>query len=189
LGIVDRLLYVEPATKKHCTGPNDIPFYQRQSRTVLKACGFLDPESIDEYMSHGGYEQAKRAFTKLSAKDICDEISFSGLRGRGGGGFPTGKKWELTRVQPGPKKYVICNGDEGDPGHYGLKRYEGNPHSVIEGIISRARQSVQTMLMFMFVLNIRLRLSVLRKAVQDAYERGILGGAAFSALQTELIAN
>jgi NADH-quinone oxidoreductase subunit F len=179
-GIVDRLLYVEPATKKHCTGPNDIPFYQRQSRTVLKACGFLDPESIDEYMSHGGYEQAKRAFTKLSAKDICDEISFSGLRGRGGGGFPTGKKWELTRVQPGPKKYVICNGDEGDPGAFMDRSVmEGNPHSVIEGIII-ACKAIGADHAYVYVrAEYPLAVQRMRKAVQDAYERGILGGSVF----------
>jgi NADH-quinone oxidoreductase subunit F len=179
-GIVDRLLYVEPATKKHCTGPNDIPFYQRQSRTVLKECGFIDPESIDEYMSHGGYEQAKRAFTKLAAKDICDEISFSGLRGRGGGGFPTGKKWELTRVQPGPKKYVICNGDEGDPGAFMDRSVmEGNPHSVIEGIII-ACKAIGADQAYVYVrAEYPLAVQRMRKAVQDAYERGILGNGVF----------
>jgi NADH-quinone oxidoreductase subunit F len=178
--IVQRLLYIDPATKKSCNGPLDIPFYQRQSRTVLKECGFLDPESIDEYISHGGYEQAKRAFTKLSQKDICDEITFSGLRGRGGGGFPTGKKWELTRVQPGPKKYVICNGDEGDPGAFMDRSVmEGNPHSVIEGIII-ACKAIGADQAYVYVrAEYPLAVKRMRRAVQDAYSIGILGNNVF----------
>jgi NADH-quinone oxidoreductase subunit F len=182
-GIVERLLYVEPVSKKSCAGPLEIPFYQRQSRTILKECGFLDPESIEEYMSHGGYEQAKRAFKELSQKDICDEISFSGLRGRGGGGFPTGKKWELTRVQPGPKKYVICNGDEGDPGAFMDRSVmEGNPHSVIEGIII-ACKAIGADQAYVYVrAEYPLAVHRMRKAVQDAYSHGILGNNVFGTI-------
>ena len=132
--VVDRLLYVDPATKKHCQGINDIPFYQRQQRFVLKECGTIDPESIHEYLHHGGYAAAKKAFLKMSQEQIVQEITKSGLRGRGGGGFPTGRKWEAARAQKSAKKYVICNADEGDPGAFMNRSVmEGNPHSVSKG--------------------------------------------------------
>ena len=138
--MVERLLYVEPTTGQSCHGTDDIPFYARQQRTVLKSCGVIDPEDIREYIAHGGYGAALRSYTQMTDKTICEEILHSGLRGRGGGGFPTGRKWDLTRVQPGPKKYVICNGDEGDPGAFMDRSVmEGNPHSVIEGMMIAAR--------------------------------------------------
>ena len=115
---VERLLYVEPRTREKCLGPAQIPFYQRQSRKVLKECGFLDPDDIREYESHGGYAGARKAYAAMDAEAVCRAISDSGLRGRGGGGFPTGRKWEAARLQDSPKKYVICNGDEGDPGAF-----------------------------------------------------------------------
>jgi len=130
--VVDRLLYVDPASKKHCKGINDIPFYQRQQRFVLKECGTIDPECIQEYLHHGGYAAVKKAFLKMSQEQIVQEITKSGLRGRGGGGFPTGRKWEAARVQKSAKKYVICNADEGDPGAFMNRSVmEGNPHSVL----------------------------------------------------------
>ena len=107
---------------------------------MLKLCGRIDPEDIREYIHNGGYAAAKRAFRDLTPESICEDMIRSGLRGRGGGGFPTGKKWELTRRQPGEKKYVICNGDEGDPGAFMDRSVmEGNPHSVIEGMMIAAR--------------------------------------------------
>ena len=132
--VVSRLLYKDPATRKACRGLEDNPFYARQDRRVLRDCGFLDPEDIHEFILHGGYSAAKRAFLEMSPEQICKQISESGLRGRGGGGFPTGRKWEAARVQKATKKYVICNGDEGDPGAFMNRSVmEGNPHSVIEG--------------------------------------------------------
>ncbi|HQB83562.1 MAG TPA: NAD(P)H-dependent oxidoreductase subunit E, partial [Candidatus Rifleibacterium sp.] len=131
--LVDRLLFVEPATGKHSKGSDDITFYKRQKRTVLKECGHICPEDINEYISHGGYEGAKNAITNMKPETVCEEILHSGLRGRGGGGFPTGKKWQLTLVHKSPKKYVICNADEGDPGAFMDRSVmEGNPHSIIE---------------------------------------------------------
>lgn len=112
---VDRLLYRVPGTETACRGEDDIPFYTRQKRFVLQACGEYDPEDINEYIAKGGYEAARCAYVELQPQDVCSQIIGSGLRGRGGGGFPTGKKWEITLKQPGVKKYVICNGDEGDP--------------------------------------------------------------------------
>ena len=138
--IVERLLYVDPASQKVCSGEAEIPFYAKQSRTVLAGCGHLDPEDILEYIHRGGYEAARRAFLELTPEAVCEEVLASGLRGRGGGGFPTGKKWEFTRIEPGNKKYVICNADEGDPGAFmDRSLMEGNPHAVIEGMMIAAR--------------------------------------------------
>ncbi|HEY3297361.1 MAG TPA: NAD(P)H-dependent oxidoreductase subunit E, partial [Armatimonadota bacterium] len=94
--VVERLLYAEPGNGSRCHGPDDIPFYTRQSRTVLKPCGFLDPEDVVEYIANGGYSAARKAYSEMTPKAVCEEILYSGLRGRGGGGFPTGRKWELT---------------------------------------------------------------------------------------------
>jgi NADH-quinone oxidoreductase subunit F len=138
--VVERLLYKDPATRKSCQGIEDNPFYARQSRFVLHECGFLDPEDIREFMLHGGYQAARKAFVEMAPEEICKTILDSGLRGRGGGGFPTGRKWEAARIQNSAKKYVICNGDEGDPGAFMNRSVmEGNPHSVIEGLMIAAR--------------------------------------------------
>ena len=104
--IVEELLYVDPTNGRKCKGTEEIPFYKRQNRFVLKKCGRINPEDINEYISLDGYEAARKAYMEMSAKDICDEITFAGLRGRGGGGFPTGRKWEITRVEKGGKE--IC---------------------------------------------------------------------------------
>jgi NADH-quinone oxidoreductase subunit F len=138
--VVDRLLYKDPATGEHCRGQGEIPFYKQQRRTVLKSCGRLDPEDIREYINHGGYAAARKAYREMTPQAVCEEMSLSGLRGRGGGGFPTGRKWELTRRQVADKKFVVCNGDEGDPGAFMDRSVmEGNPHSVIEGMMIAAR--------------------------------------------------
>ena len=138
--VVERLLCIDPATKEHFNGQKEIPFYTRQQRFVLKECGFIDPEDIHEYLRRGGYEAARKAWLEMTPEQICEELLASGLRGRGGGGFPTGRKWDLARKQPGDKKYVICNADEGDPGAFMNRSVmEGNPHSVVEGLMVAAR--------------------------------------------------
>ncbi len=174
--VVDRLLFVDPATKKHCRDKEHIPFYKRQQRTVLSRCGVIDPEDIREYISLGGYAMAQRAYTKMEAEEVCQEVLASGLRGRGGGGFPTGRKWDLTRIQPGPKKYVICNGDEGDPGAFMDRSVmEGNPHAVIEGMLIAGR-AVGADEGYIYVrLEYPLAVARLRKAAEDAEAMGVLG--------------
>lgn len=138
--VINELLYSDPTNGRHCLGIEEIPFYKRQSRFVLQMCGKINPEDINEYISYNGYEAARKAYLEMSDKDICDEIMFAGLRGRGGGGFPTGKKWDITRIEKGEKKFVICNGDEGDPGAFMDRSImEGNPHSVIEGMMIAAK--------------------------------------------------
>jgi NADH-quinone oxidoreductase subunit F len=182
--VVERLLYRDPASKKTCRGTNDIPFYQRQTRYVLKDCGLLDPESIQEYMAIGGYDAAKLAYTRMTAPAICAEIAKSGLRGRGGGGFPAGRKWEAARVQNSPKKYVICNGDEGDPGAFMDRSVmEGNPHSVIEGVMIAARAIGADQGYIYVRAEYPLAVKRMRKAVKDAEAAGILGNNAFGSGQ------
>ncbi len=173
---VDRLLYKDPATRKHCRGHEDNPFYARQNRRVLQECGYLDPEDIHEYILHGGYSAAKKAFLEMEPEAICKTILESGLRGRGGGGFPTGRKWEAARAQKSAKKYVICNGDEGDPGAFMNRSVmEGNLHSVIEGLIIAARAIGANETLVYVRAEYPLAVARMRRAVADAEREGILG--------------
>ncbi len=174
--ILHRLLYIEPQTRKVCTTAAEIPFYQKQHRFVLTKCGMIDPEDIEEYIARDGYLAAARACADMTAEEVCKLILDSGLRGRGGGGFPTGKKWDMARIQPGEKKYVICNGDEGDPGAFmDMGIMEGNPHSVIEGMII-ASKAIHADEGFIYVrAEYPLAVKRIRKAIADAYKMGILG--------------
>ncbi len=178
--IVERLLYVDPSSGKPCVGTGEIPFYQKQQRFVLKECGQIDPEDIAEYIFHHGYEAASKACF-MRPEDICEEIVASGLRGRGGGGFPTGKKWAITLRQKSLKKYVICNGDEGDPGAFMDRSVmEGNSHSVIEGMIIAAR-AIGADEGYVYVrAEYPLAVRRMRKAVEDARKAGILGKDIFA---------
>lgn len=179
-GVVERLLYNEPASGQVCQGTSAIPFYTRQQRFVLADCGLIDPESIDEYQRQGGYEAARKAFLAMSPEEICSEIAESGLRGRGGGGFPTGRKWEAARKQADEKKYVICNADEGDPGAFMNRSVmEGNPHSVIEGLMIAARAIGADETLVYVRAEYPLAVQRMRRAVRDATERGILGQNVF----------
>ena len=177
---VQRLLYVDPATGQPCHGTGTIPFYTRQQRFVLRDCGTIDPEDLGEYLRTGGYRAARKAVLDLTPADLCRELTTSGLRGRGGGGFPTGRKWEAARAQPGPKKYVICNADEGDPGAFMNRSVmEGNPHSVIEGLIIAAC-AIGADETYVYVRSeYPLAVRRLRKAVADATRAGLLGERLF----------
>ena len=132
---VDRLYYKDPVTGKPVTHYCDIPFYKKQIRTVLKYCGHIDPENIEEYLETGGYQGLRKALKEMSSEEIIDEVKKSGLRGLGGAGFPTFRKWETAYKAKGDSKYIICNADEGDPGAFQDRSVlEGNPHLVIEGM-------------------------------------------------------
>ena len=178
--IVQRLLYVDPVSSRSCTGHHEIPFYQRQHRFVLKLCGEIDPESLQDYRNRDGYSRAEQAWLRMTPEDVCNEIEQANLRGRGGGGFPTGKKWHLARIEASTKKYVICNGDEGDPGAFMDRSImEGNPHSVIEGIMIAAR-AIGANEAYVYVRHeYPLAVARIRKAVADAEEEGILGDGIF----------
>jgi len=133
---VERLLYEDPIAAQLVTHYSEIPFYKKQKRVLLKNCGLIDPENIDEYIAEGGYEALGKALFEMSPENVIEEIKKSGLRGRGGAGFPTGLKWEFTKNARGEKKYIICNADEGDPGAFMDRSIlEADPHSVIEGIL------------------------------------------------------
>ncbi len=134
--IIDRLLYVDPNTGKKITYQHEVPFYKRQERLVFGANGYIDPNNIDDYLALEGYAALSKALFEMSPEEVIEEVKKSGLRGRGGGGFPTGIKWESCRQAQGDTKYIICNCDEGDPGAYANRSLmEGNPHSVLEGMI------------------------------------------------------
>lgn len=178
--VIQRLLYRDPREKKICTNTQEISFYTQQQRLVLNECGVLDPEDIREYIYRGGYKAARKAYTEMSSEDIYSTIERSGLRGRGGGGFPTGRKWKTAALQNSPKKYIICNGDEGDPGAFMDRSVmEGNPHSVIEGMMIAAR-AIGADEGYVYVrAEYPLAVQRIRKAVVDAEELGILGKEVF----------
>ncbi|MFH2035521.1 MAG: NADH-quinone oxidoreductase subunit NuoF [Candidatus Zixiibacteriota bacterium] len=134
--IIERLLYKDPESKKHITNYKDIPFYSRQQRIAMRNVGQIDPDKITDYIARGGYESLAKALTKMKPAKVIDEVTISGLRGRGGAGFATGRKWSTCAKSDDMPHYVLCNGDEGDPGAF-MDRciMEGDPHSVIEGMI------------------------------------------------------
>jgi NADP-reducing hydrogenase subunit HndC len=132
---VQRLLYKDPVTHQQISDSKKMDFYKKQMRIALRNCGFIDPENIDEYISRDGYMALSKCLTELTPDETIREIKDSGLRGRGGGGFPTGLKWEITRKSEANQKYVVCNADEGDPGAFMDRSIlEGDPHSVIEAM-------------------------------------------------------
>ena len=137
--VIDRLLYVDPATEKKYVHSAEVPFYRRQRRIVFGNNGEIAPDNIEDYIALGGYSALAKVLFDRSPEQIIAEIKKSGLRGRGGGGFPAGRKWESCHNAPGEPKYVIANCDEGDPGAYANRSLlEGNPHSVLEGLIIAA---------------------------------------------------
>ncbi|MBN1104413.1 MAG: NAD(P)H-dependent oxidoreductase subunit E, partial [Deltaproteobacteria bacterium] len=137
---VKKLLYKEPASAETIPSMDDIPFYSKQMLIVLKNRGAIDPERIDEYIARDGYMGASKALLEMTPEEVVEEVKKSGLRGRGGAGFPTGMKWEFARKSPGDVKYVVCNADEGDPGAFMDRSVlEADPHAVLEGMLIAAR--------------------------------------------------
>ena len=178
---VERLLYTMPDNGKPVARMDEIPFYARQHRMLLKGCGQVDARDLDEYISNGGYFMARKALLEMGPEGICAEMLKSGLRGRGGGGFPTGRKWELTRVQENAVKYVICNGDEGDPGAF-MDRclMEGAPHSVLEGMLIAGRAVGASHGHIYVRMEYPLAVQRLKQAIKDAESRGFLGQNIFN---------
>ncbi len=178
---VERLLYVHPCDGRTAVQQNEIPFYNRQQRLMLELCGNIDVNNLDEYIAHGGYFMSRKAVCEMNGEEICAEILASGLRGRGGGGFPTGRKWELTRVQKSDVKYIICNGDEGDPGAF-MDRcvMEGNPHAVLEGMIIAAQAVDATDGIVYVRMEYPLAVRRLKDAIAQAVNAGFLGENIFN---------
>ena len=171
---VERLLYELNGVRyaKH----NEIPFYAKQQRVVLENCGTTDAEDIGEYLAHDGYAAFEKALFEMSDEDICREILDSGLRGRGGAGFPAGRKWDSVRRQPKGKKYVVCNGDEGDPGAFmDGSVMEGDPFKLIEGMMIAA-YAVKAQDGYIYVrAEYPMSVARLRHAIALLEERGLLG--------------
>ncbi|MBC7092584.1 SLBB domain-containing protein [Candidatus Bipolaricaulota bacterium] len=174
---VRRLLWTEGAPP-----PREIPFFARQKKLVLANSGVIDPERIEEYIAVGGYEALGRALTQMTPEQVIAEVRRSGLRGRGGAGFPTGAKWEAVRAAPGTPKYVICNADEGDPGAFMDRAVlEGDPHSVLEGM-AIAAYAVGANHGYIYVrAEYPLAVRRLEVAIAQARKLGVLGERIFDA--------
>ena len=154
----------------------DIPFYKKQHRVVLASCGTSDAEDLDEYIAKGGYSAFEKALFTMTPETICKEISDSGLRGRGGGGFPAGRKWESVRRNVSDVKYVVCNGDEGDPGAFMDRSImEGNPHSILEGMMIAGVATGATEGYIYVRAEYPLAVKRLQTAIEKATEVGLLG--------------
>src|SRR5690554_2522950 len=174
--IVERLLYKEPFNGDSLPSYQDIDFYKKQKRIVLSNCGRINPESIKEYIAAGGYEAAGKALTEMRPEGVIKELKESGLRGRGGAGFPTGLKWQFAHDAEGDKKYIICNADEGDPGAFmDRSLLEGDPHLIIEGMIIAAYAIGADEGYVYARAEYPLAIQRLEKAISQAEEYGLLG--------------
>lgn len=173
---VERLMYKDPRTEKTVSDTKHIDFYRRQVRIALRNCGFINPENINEYIARDGYIALSNCLVHKKQEEVIEEIKLSGLRGRGGGGFPTGLKWEFAAKQPSETKYVVCNADEGDPGAFMDRSImEGDPHSIVEAMavcgysIGAAKGLVYIRAEYPLAIN------RLKCAIKQAREYGLLG--------------
>ena len=173
--VIERLLYVDPVTKEKVQKQDDMAFYKKQVKVALHGCGIINPEDINEALGYGAFQGLAKAL-KMSQQEVIDEVLASGLRGRGGGGFPTGRKWQFAYNSPGNEKYVICNGDEGDPGAFmdeGI--LEGNPLAVIEGMAIAGYAIGASQGYFYVRAEYPTAVSRLRIAIKQAEELGLIG--------------
>ena len=173
---VERLLYKEPYEKEKIDTQENIPFYKKQLRIALRNCGLVNPEDIYEYIALGGYEALGKAITKMSRDEIIETVKKSKLRGRGGGGFPTGIKWEIAKKQKSDVKFIVCNGDEGDPGAFMDRSIlEGDPHSVIEAMAIGGYAIGADKGIIYIRAEYPLAIKRLKTALEQARELGLLG--------------
>ena len=174
--VIERLLYVDPVTSQKITYEPDVPFYKKQTQNILGANRDIDPTNIEDYIASGGYSALSKVLTGMKPQKIVDEIKKSGLRGRGGGGFPTGKKWQSCLDVKSNVKYVICNADEGDPGAFQDRAIlEGNSHSILEGMIIGA-YAIGSHRGYIYVRNeYPLAVRHARIAIEQAMDYGLLG--------------
>lgn len=173
---VQRLLYLDPKTNEHISDSKHMDFYKKQQRVALRNCGYIDPENIKDYIRQEGYQALAKCITRLTPEEVIEEVKKSGLRGRGGAGFPTGLKWQFARGYQSEQKYVVCNADEGDPGAFMDRSIlEGDPHSIVEamaicGYAIGAREG-----RVYIRAEYPLAIQRLEKAIESARECGLLG--------------
>ena len=173
---IDRLLYVNPAAKEKIADCHDVPFYSRQKRIILRNCGVINPLKITDYIAVGGYAAVAKALTAMTPAQVIDDVTRSGLRGRGGGGFQTGRKWAACAEVESDIRYVLCNGDEGAPGAFGNCAIMGSdPHAVLEGMIICA-YAIGSNQGYIYVREEYVQAVItLQNAVDQAMEYGFLG--------------
>ena len=182
--VVQRLCY-DPEQAKKLVAEANIPFYQKQYRIVLRNCGIIDPEKIEDYIARDGYKAIEKVLFEMTPEQVVEEILKSGLRGRGGAGFPTGMKWKFAQQQPKGQKYMVCNADEGDPGAYmDRSTLEGDPHSILEAM-TIAGYAIGASKGFIYIrAEYPLAIERLQIAINQAHELGLLGedilGSGFS---------
>ncbi len=177
---VERLLYVDPETKERISDSKHMGFYKKQYRIALRNCGFINPENIDEYIARDGYAALGKALVEMPPDAVIQMIKASGLRGRGGGGFPTGLKWELTRKSVSDQKYVVCNADEGDPGAFMDRSIlEGDPHSVLEAMAICGYCIGADVGLIYIRAEYPLAIQRLKTAINQARDYGVLGNDIF----------
>ncbi|OAT81667.1 NADH-quinone oxidoreductase subunit NuoF [Desulfotomaculum copahuensis] len=179
--VVERLLYVDPISGEKAQTYETVPFYARQKRLVLHNCGHINPENIADYIANDGYLALTKALFEMTPEQVIEEVKTSGLRGRGGAGFPTGMKWSFVRAAEGDKKYVVCNADEGDPGAFMDRSVlEGDPHAVLEGMMV-CGYAVGADEGYIYVrAEYPLAIQRLKIAIAQAEECGILGENIFN---------
>lgn len=177
---VERLLYVDPATQEKVEKSHDMGFYKKQVRIALKNCGAINPESVNDYLMHDGYTALGKVLTQIGAEETINIIKQSGLRGRGGGGFPTGLKWEITRKVEADQKYVVCNADEGDPGAFMDRAIlEGDPHAILEAMAICGFAIGASKGLVYIRAEYPLAITRLKIAINQARELGFLGERIF----------
>ncbi|HDQ93594.1 MAG TPA: NADH-quinone oxidoreductase subunit NuoF [Synergistetes bacterium] len=175
--VVQRLLYALPGEESiKVPHYKDIPFYGKQLRIALKNCGYINPDNIEEYIARDGYQALAKALLEMTPEETLEEVKKSGLRGRGGAGFPTGRKWEFAKMAPGDKKYIICNADEGDPGAFMDRSVlEGDPHAIVEGMLIGAYVIGADEGYIYCRAEYPLAIKRLINAIKQAEEMGLLG--------------
>jgi len=173
---VQRLLYTDPENNEHIADSKHMGFYRKQIRIALRNCGLIDPENIDEYLARDGYEALGKVLMEMTPEKTIEIIKISGLRGRGGGGFPTGLKWEITRKSQADQKYVVCNADEGDPGAFMDRSIlEGDPHAVLEAMAICGYAIGATKGLIYIRAEYPLAIKRLKISIDQAMEYGLLG--------------
>lgn len=177
---VERLLYTDPKTEKAVSDSKHMDFYRKQMRIALRSCGFIDPENIEDYIALNGYRALAESLLTKKPEEVIEAIKSSGLRGRGGGGFPTGKKWEFAAHQQADIKYVVCNADEGDPGAFMDRSImEGDPHSIVEAMAICGYSIGSSKGLVYIRAEYPLAIQRLKTAIAQAREYGLLGNNIF----------